>query len=89
MTPIKIGDLTFDDITYDHVGDVLYLSIGPPAAAADSDETPEGHVLRFDAAGQIIGITLISARQLLERDGHLRITLHQDLTADVLAPALA
>jgi len=37
---VKIGRLTFDHATYDSVGDVLYLSVGEPQAAADSEETP-------------------------------------------------
>jgi hypothetical protein len=35
---------------------------------------PEGHVLRFDAAGRIIGPTIINAKWLLERDGELVVT---------------
>jgi len=72
---VKIGPLTFDHASYDEQGDVLYLHIGQRQAAADSQQTPEGHVLRFDAVGKIIGLTLINAKWLLERDGELIVTL--------------
>lgn len=52
---VKIGNLEFDNATYDGVGDVLYLHIGERRAAADSEQTPEGHVLRFDSEGRVIG----------------------------------
>jgi hypothetical protein len=41
--------------------------------------TPEGHVLRFDATGGIIGLTIINARWLLERDGELIVTLPEQV----------
>jgi len=72
---VNIGPLTFDHATYDEQGDVLYLHIGEREAAADSEQTPEGHVLRFDAVGKIIGLTIINAKWLLERDGELVVTL--------------
>jgi uncharacterized protein YuzE len=72
---VQIGPLTFDHATYDEQGDVLYLHVGEPAAAAESEQTPEGHVLRFDAVGAIIGLTITNAKWLLERDGELVLTL--------------
>ena len=72
---VKIGPLTFDHAAYDEQGDVLYLHIGPRQAAAESEQTPEGHVLRFDAAGKIIGLTIVNAKWLLDRDGELIVTL--------------
>jgi uncharacterized protein YuzE len=76
---VKIGPLTFDQATYDQQGDVLYLHIGQREAAADSEQTPEGHVLRFDAEGRIIGLTIINAKWLLERDGELVVTLPEQV----------
>jgi uncharacterized protein YuzE len=72
---ITIGSLTFDHATYDSTGDVLYLHIGEPRAAADADETPEGHLLRLDDRGSVIGLTIISPRHFLERDGELVVTM--------------
>jgi len=62
---IKIGNLTFDHVAYDATGDVLYLHVGKPRAASDGEETPEGHVLRYDAHGRVAGLTIINARWLL------------------------
>jgi uncharacterized protein YuzE len=90
---VTIGNLTFDHSTYDADGDVLYRPVGARRAAADSEQTPEGHVLRFDPDGRVIGLTIISARWLLEREGELTVTLpeqvHVSSTAleQVLAPA--
>jgi hypothetical protein len=36
-------------------------------------------VLRFDAAGNIIGLTIIDAKWLLERDGELVVTLPEQV----------
>lgn len=60
--------------------------------AGEGEETPEGHVLRF-ARGttDVVGLTIVGARQTLERDGHLSITVPEkvETTAETLAPALA
>jgi uncharacterized protein YuzE len=88
---VTIGNLTFDHASYDAEGDVLYLHIGERQAAADSEQTPEGHVLRFAADGRVIGLTIINARWLLERDGELAVTLPEQVhvSSTALAPALA
>ena len=44
---VTIGDITFDDATYDERGDVLYLQVGERHAASDSVGTPEGHAVRY------------------------------------------
>ena len=41
-------------------------------------------MLRFDAAGKIVGLTIINARWLLERDGELIVTLPEQVR---VAPA--
>jgi uncharacterized protein YuzE len=87
---VTIGSLTFDHATYDDRGDVLYLHVGEPRDAAYSDETPEGHVLRFNADGQVIGLTIINAKWLLERDGAVDVTVpeHVAVGREQLAEAL-
>lgn len=87
---LKVGSLTFDHATYDERGDVLYLHVGEPRTAADGEETPEGHVLRFDVDGEIIGLTIINAKWLLERDGTLNVTIpeHIAVSPDALNPVL-
>jgi uncharacterized protein YuzE len=72
---IHIGKLTFDHADYDADGDVLYLHIGDPQPA-EGEETPEGHIIRYaPGTPTIIGLTVIGARQVIERDGRLRITI--------------
>jgi uncharacterized protein YuzE len=88
---ITIGPLTFDRSSYDAENDVLYLHVGDPQIA-EGEETPEGHVLRYAAGtNQVIGLTVVGARETLDRDGHLSITIPETIetTAEDLAPALA
>ena len=87
---IRIGPLTFDNADYDGDGDVLYLHVGQPQPG-EGEETPEGHVLRFAPGTQeIVGLTIINARQVLTRDGRLIVTVPETVEASAadLAPAL-
>jgi uncharacterized protein YuzE len=88
---VKIGPVTFDHADYDAESDVLYLHVGEPRKA-EGEETPEGHLLRYSPGTQdIIGLTVLGARRLLERDGNLTITIPESVeaSADDLAAALA
>jgi uncharacterized protein YuzE len=71
---IHLGPYAFDDVVYDAQGDVLYMSIGKPRPAADSPPSPEGHIIRFDENDELIGVTIVNAKWLLERDGELLVT---------------
>jgi uncharacterized protein YuzE len=87
---IKIGSLLFDYADYDADGDVLYLHVGAPEPG-EGEETPEGHVVRFAPGTQrIVGLTVINARHVLDRDGRLIVTVPEtvEASADELAPAL-
>lgn len=87
---IHIGPLVFDHADYDPDGDVLYLHAGEPQPA-EGEETPEGHVLRFaPGTQQIVGLTIINAKHVLDRDGRLVVTVPEtvEASADELAPAL-
>jgi uncharacterized protein YuzE len=88
---VTIGDITFDGASYDERGDVLYLHVGERQTAADSVGTPEGHAVRYGADGAVIGITIVNARWLLDRDRKITITMPKrvEVSADALAPALA
>jgi uncharacterized protein YuzE len=88
---IKIDGLVFDRASYDADGDALYLARGESAEASDAALTPEGHGIRYDAEGQVIGVTIINARLLLDRDAHLTITLPPAVHVDAsdLADALS
>lgn len=87
---VRIGPLVFDHADYDQDGDVLYLHVGPPQPG-EGEETPEGHVLRFaPGSHRIVGLTIINARHVLNRDGRLIVTVPEtvEASADELAPAL-
>jgi uncharacterized protein YuzE len=87
---VTIGHINFDRVEFDADGDVLYLHVGDPSRAVDFDETPEGHAVRFDHEGNVVGLTLVRPKRLLERAGELRVTLPvpSEVSADELAPAL-
>lgn len=72
---VQIGNLTFDRVHYDAGGDVLYLHRADPSSAVDFDASPEGHALRFNEAGELIGVTIVRPRWLLEHDGKITITI--------------
>jgi uncharacterized protein YuzE len=87
---IHIGPLVFDHADYDRDGDILYLHVGEPQAG-EGEETPEGHVLRFaPGTQQIVGLTVINAKYVLDRDGRLVVTVPEmvEASAAELAPAL-
>jgi hypothetical protein len=46
--------------------------VGDRRPAADSLGTPEGHAVRDDADGTVIGVTTINARWLIDGDGMRR-----------------
>jgi YD repeat-containing protein len=89
---VTIGSVTFDRVSYDRDADVLYLSVGDPAHAVDFDESAEGHALRYDADGRLVGLTIVDARRLVERDGAIVVTppqlrVERDELTSVLAAA--
>lgn len=88
---IKIDGLIFDRADYDAEGDVLYLARGASEAASEAALTPEGHGIRYGANGDVIGVLIINAKFILDRDGHITITLPHEVRVDqdMLAPALA
>ena len=71
----RIGNHEFDRERYDADGDVLYLSRGLEQSADSTFATPEGHAVRLDAAGEVIGLTIVNAKWLLDRDGKLIVTI--------------
>jgi len=71
---VKLGDWFFDNSEYDAERDVLYLSIGEPRPG-EGEETPEGHILRYDQTGEFCGVTLMGVRELLDRGDYIDVTL--------------
>jgi YD repeat-containing protein len=86
---ITVGSVTFDRVSYDRDADVLYLSIGGPTEAVEFDESAEGHALRYDSDGRLVGITVVNARSLLEREGTIVVSPPQlRMDGDDLAAVL-
>jgi uncharacterized protein YuzE len=87
---ITIGGITFDRVDYDREGDVLYLDVGDPGAVVDFDESPEGHGLRFDASGRLVGVTMVSIRRMLEAGEQITVTIPVAEAVDpaALAPVI-
>ena len=46
------------------------------------DETPEGHAIRVDAGGRLVGLTIVDARHLLETEDPMVITLSKPVRVD-------
>ena len=86
---ITIGHTTFDRVDYDEDADVLYLHVGDPAGATNFEESPEGHALRFDAEGLLVGLTLVNARALLIAGEPLMVTIPERVVIDPTALASA
>lgn len=74
---IHLGPYTFDHVVYDAEGDVLYMAIGKPRPAYDSPETPEGHGIRYDESYNVIGVTIVSAKQWLEKEGEIKVSFSE------------
>ena len=87
---VKIAGIEFDRVVYDRDADVLYLHVGEPASAVDFDATPEGHHTRYGPDGSLVGLTIVNARWLLDRDGEILLTLpEQTIHAREVGAALA
>ncbi len=74
MSSLAIGEWIFDNVDYDVERDVLYLSIGAPRPG-HGDETPEGHILRYDEEGTFCGVTLIDVQKTLEEKGEVIVAV--------------
>lgn len=82
---LTIAAIEFDRTDYDRDADVLYLSSGDPANAVDFDESPDGHALRYDADGRLVGITIVGARRIVDAGKDVRVQAPVTLTVDALA----
>jgi hypothetical protein len=73
---VVIDGVAFDRYHYDEVADTLCFHTGPTAWAVDFDETTEEHLMRFDAGGNLLSLTILNARWRLDHDGAIDVTLH-------------
>lgn len=87
---MTVSPTTFDRVDYDAAADVLHLHVGDQGRATDFDESPEGHALRFDDAGRLVGLTIVNAKRLLDGSQPIVVTIPERVTIDpdALAPAV-
>lgn len=78
---VRIGNHIFNDVLFDRERDVLYMHKGKPIPASETIATPEGHAVMLDECGEIIGITIVNAQWLAERDGQITITVPETASA--------
>lgn len=73
----RIGGQDFEHATYDEDADVLYLRNGEPGSpmGGTTHATPEGHAVSISSGNEIVGLTIVNARWLIERDGEIAITV--------------
>ena len=83
---VTVSQIPFE-ARYDAEADVLYLRrVGRREAAARTFATQEGHAVRYDSDGEIIGFTFVNVRRLVE--AHEPLDTPEPIEADELAPAL-
>ncbi|MFN2581163.1 MAG: hypothetical protein ABR498_00265 [Candidatus Dormibacteria bacterium] len=71
---ITVDGITFDNNFYDEDADVLYMHVGDPSTATDFTESVEGHAIRLDDQGAVVGITLVRPRYHIKRGDPLTVT---------------
>ena len=72
---IRIGDHKFEHVSYDDEADVLYLRTDHHEDGVSTHGTSEGHAVRLDANGVVVGMTIVNARWLVERDETLIVSV--------------
>lgn len=72
---VRMGAHRFDSVVYDAERDVLYMRKGKPGSAMETLASTEGHAVRLNDAREIIGITVVNAKWLAERDGRITVTI--------------
>lgn len=88
---VHVGPYEFDQVSYDRDGDVLYLRRGERQEAAETFSTPEGHAVRMDENREVIGITIVNTKWLVERNDKVTVTVPSliETNSDDLAAVLA
>lgn len=89
---VTIGPWSFDRAAYDTRGDVLYLHRGDPTLGVESDASVEGHAIRYDKDGEVVGLTIVNVRWLLNQEGAVTVTPpapSERIEADQLVRVLA
>ena len=83
---LTVSEILFE-VQYDEEADIIYLrraDRGGPAAQTIASAA--GHAVRYDAAGEVIGFTIVNAKEIIGLGG--RLDTPEPVDADELAPAL-
>jgi hypothetical protein len=52
----------------------------PVQQVGEGEETPEGHVVRYAPdTNRVVGLTVLGTKRVLERDGHLAVTVPETI----------
>lgn len=88
QTPTGPGQMVAFEARYDVRADVLYLRrVDKRGPAARTVASPEGHAIRYDEHGELMGFTLVNARRIIE--GAVTLDPAWPISARDLEPALA
>jgi len=83
---VKLAQITYA-VRYDAEADVAYLrALDHPGPVARTSATTDGHAVSFNEAGEIVGLTIMDAKRLVEE--HRAIDAAEPIDADELAPAV-
>jgi len=82
LESVAFEDVIFDKVDWDRDVDVLYMSTSG-VAPVEREETPDGHVLRFDENGKICGMTIIGISQYMEPTESSKVAFPQGHEVDI------
>ncbi len=87
---LALGPTTFNRLAYDVNADVMYLHVNGVPPDIHVERCREGHQLRFDERGNVVGLTLVGVTRLLHHGESLVITASEriELVPGALATAL-
>jgi uncharacterized protein YuzE len=84
---LTLGPATFDRLAYDVSADIMHLHVNGAAPDVHVEQCREGHRLRYDEHGKLVGITLIAVTGSLQRGEPVVVTTTEQFTLDPAALA--
>lgn len=82
LESVPFEDVIFDKVDWDQEVDVLYMSTSG-VTPVEREETPEGHVLRFDENGKICGMTVIGISQYMQPTTNSKVAFPDSREVDI------
>jgi hypothetical protein len=84
---LTLGPATFGRLAYDSGAGIIHLQVNAAASDVHVERCREGHQLRFDEHGNLVGLTLVGARKLVAGGEPLVITATERIELDAAALA--